>query len=198
MNKTIKKVLVVALGALFTFPLASCTGELTVTGLENYPPPYDDYEINMCLIPQNMLNEYSYLEGDYFNYDYGIPALFSEPPTNPNICILYLRYSEEVYPEAKEYMLNNTDYTKEVHYTYNGYEFYENMTMPKVVGNLDENGQNEYKYRWFNMISYNDQNRTLVFLGFYRWKDYDLETMVQEQGWGAVLKEYFSYYDFDA
>jgi hypothetical protein len=195
MNKTIKKGLAFALGALFTVSLVSCSDAITVTGLENYPCGDDDFEINTFLIPENMLNEYPYLEGDFYYYLEDTWHLKDEA----TVSILYLRYSEEVYPEAKEYMLNNTDYTEEVHYTYNGYEFYENLFFPKFFNRLDENGKNIWPYNWFNMVSYNDQNNTLVFLGFYygHFVD-DVGELVQEQGWGAFLKKYFPYYDFDA
>jgi hypothetical protein len=204
--KLVKKVLSIVLGVLLTFSFVSCSSldwrdaiVVTTKGLSNYQKYQNDsgvnvYQINIHLIPENMLSEYSYLNGDYY---YHIdPRLHIQE--SPAVSILYLKYSDEVYSEAKEYMLENTDYTEEIHYTYNGYEFYENLTMPKAFGHLDQYGNNKYSYNWFNMISYNDQNNTLVFLGFCHYRKNYLKEMVQTQGWGAVLKEYFSYYDFDA
>jgi hypothetical protein len=93
-------------------------------------------------------------------------------------------------------MLANTDYTEKVHYTYNGYEFYENLKRPREKGELDGNGMNTSGLNSCHFICYNDSKQTLVFTGLIQISKDD-ETCSQED-WGAFLKKYFPYYDFDA
>jgi hypothetical protein len=189
MNKTIKKVAAIICSVLLSgicILSTSCSKifDYTVQGIGSQV----DDDSNMVygyLLPSEMETKYPYTDGDFYYRDNLIESIV--------VCIEYLKYTDEIYPEAKEYMLANTDYTEKVHYTYNGYEFYENLKRPREKGDLDENGKNTWGLEVCHFICYNDSKQTLVFTALYQSSD---KTCSQED-WGAFLKKYFPYYDFD-
>jgi hypothetical protein len=190
MNKTIKKVAAticaVVLSGVCILSTSCKICDYVVQGIGNHIS--DDWTmIYDYFLPSEMETKYPYIDGDLYYKD----NLFDDVQV---VCIEYLKYTEEIYPEAKEYMLTNTDYTEEVHYTYNGYEFYENLTRPREKGDLDENGMNTWGLEVCHFICYNDSNQTLVFTALYQSSDKTCE----QEDWGAFLKKYFPYYDFDA
>lgn len=163
-----------------------------VTGIENFPA-FDTFELVLFLAPDDIKNKYEFVEADFYLYE---PDLVSLDPT-PTSAIVYFEYTEDVYFEAKDYVLNNTDYDEEEYYSYKSYHFYENMALPKYHENIDENGKNRSGLQWFTMICYSDLKHRLVFIGLHISNEEPNE-IYQEKGWGEFLKTYFSWYDFDA
>ncbi len=177
---------------LLTMLLTSCQGYLT-SGLGEYPW-YDDVELYKFLTPKNFTDEFSYIDGDYYAYE-SAPLEFDRD----TVAILYLQYEEEVYVQAKQYMLDNTDYNEEEYNEYNGYAFYENMALAKDHDHIDENGKNSFGVAWTNFICYNDSNKILIFLGICVTSPGEATAReLYKEDFGAFLKEYFSWYDFDA
>lgn len=189
MNKIINTLIVtictVAISGICFF-CTSCVKifDYTVQGIGSHVS--DEFNVvYWYLLPPEIETKYLYNDGDFYYYDNIMKGGF---------CIEYLRYNEEIYFEAKEYMLSHTDYTEEVHYSYNGYEFYENLKRPRENGELDENGMNTWGLYNCHFICYNDSKYTLVFTWVMQ---NDAKTCSQDD-WGAFLKKYFPYYDFDA
>ena len=179
--------------------LSACTGYTTI-GIENYPTIYDDFEINWFLVPEGILDktqngiitDFPYESAYYYAHEGNMFTIKGEA----SVTILSIVYDEENYSQAKQYMLENTDYSKEVHYSYNKYEFYENLALPRHKRELVENGKNDFGLNYFNMICYNDFRQTLIFLGFHHSLNEPNE-IYEQQGWGGFLKKYFPQYDFD-
>jgi hypothetical protein len=120
---------------------------------------------------------------------------------------MYLVYDEDTYEGAKQFSLSCYPFSTIHQYSYNGYEFLETLLLPEYYGDLNEEGENKRFPYSFNFFSYNDQKKTLVFMGFdldtYNPSERDKELLtLSDTGefvdMGAFLKEYYSFYDFDA
>lgn len=193
-------VITLVFGVIFFVLKLTSTGYTTI-GLENYPTIYDAFEINQFLVPKGIMfrsqheirTDFPYESAYYYAYEGNLFSFKGEA----SVTILSIVYDEETYLDAKQYMFDNTDYAVYVHYSYNGYEFFENIALPRDHRILNENGKNSFGLGWFNMICYNDSRQTLIFLGFHLSSNEPDEVYTQ-QGWGVFLKEYFPQYNFDA
>ena len=181
--------------------------ELDWDGLETFSPQTCSVGYCYHLFPadernkqegESFLNTFAYTEGNF-------AALTEELPLwEPTLCreIAYLTYSPGVYEEAKQYALDNFVLSEENRFSYNGYVFIENITYASTRHNaeverlnyLDENGENKKFPQKFNMFAYNDEKKTLVFLGFYY---SDEVAPLTNENIGDFLKEYYYIYDFD-
>ena len=187
-----KKILLTVI-ALFSFFLTSCGLELH--GLKEYNPNNSSVSLSKKLLPnEQFVDLFEYENGDYFYFDSGL-ELFPEHALEREL--LYLQYSEQAYINAKEYTINNIDISKKNHFSYNGYEFFENIEYANYNEIVDNDGENKYFPQEFNMYAYNDEKRTLVFLGFYVYKPSTKDTeLLKFDNIGDFLKEYFSFYNF--
>lgn len=72
-------------------------------------------------------------------------------------------------------------------YKYDGYVFYENE-------NFVEINEESYFPGWFTMACYNDENQTLIFIGFHEGTQ-DVNTI---DDWKSFIDTYYGkYYDFN-
>lgn len=197
-----KKIKILGFFILPLFLFSSCDsfklkGGVSLRGIEKYHPANSSLGISEHLLPsEDFIEKYSYIEGDYYYIDTG---LFSGHPQESEL--MYLHYEDKGYEEVKQFSLESYPLSSIHRYSYNDYEFFETLLLPKDYDCLNSEGENkEFPYR-FNMISYNDTKKTIVFIGFcidtasINKEDKELLTF---SDMGAFLKEYFSFYDFDA
>ena len=197
MKKIISLILVIAV----SLGLASCYQDLEGNSLEEYIAYINKNKFGFTAVgidkPQyylpsiSFLEDYEYVEGTYFWREDG-----SWAPKNilPDIALLTLKYDESIYEEAKQVMLEEiTPYNDKLYY-YNEYNFYLNSNHFDIV--------NDGKTRFpsaFTMACYNDDNHTLIFMGFYSVPSILDEKYLEdiEGNWEAFVDQYYGeYYDF--
>lgn len=171
------------------FSLSSC-GVIERTGIANYDKNNSEFGISSNLLPaDNYLQEFEYIEGDYQYIDKGLLKRETE--------IMYLVYQKDIYNVAKAFILDNSILSQTNNYSYNDYMFYENIGRKE---NINSNIINdEFPYR-FNMIAFNDDKNTIVFMGLRISSENINETdeqLLTFEDMRAFLEEYFSFYDFD-
>lgn len=159
-RKTCAIILAVLLVAVYlcVFPCSSGM----VSGLENFNTETCSVGLTGNLFPDNnFLNSYQYIDGDY-EYQYedcwdgsGYSAVFA--------C---MHYSESEYEAAKKYCLDRFQICEDHQYVYGGFEWAEHLhyTVKNAEG---ERSIGCVFPRRFNLFAYNDQNCTLLFLGYY-------------------------------
>lgn len=164
-----KKAICIILIIVFSLSLISCYQDLERNSLEDYTAHvdrsgfgYSSVEIDEaeCFLPSNtFLHDYTYIEGDfYWREDDPLRALFTTN-VRPEISFLRLKYKEDVYYSAKEFMLEEIEPFNDKFYTYNDYVFYENS-------NFIKSKSRDFPDH-FTMACYNDEMHTLIFIGLY-------------------------------
>ena len=125
----------------------------------------------------SFITDYNYVEGKYHYY---------ESSEDLSTSFLLLKYDENTYDEAKAFALKKLPMHGDKVYEYNGYVFYENEIFVRhCIGS-------RFPY-FFMTVCYNDDEHTLVFLGFYD-KNANDSTVAN---WGAFIEKYYgSYHDF--
>ena len=189
----------ISLIILISLISGSCSSNLVVDlrGIEQYDPTNSSMSISQYLLPcKDFLKKYPYITGDYFYIDTGA---FARRTIEQEL--MYLNYKDDIYDEVKNISLTSFPLSLTHQYFYNGYVFYESLLLPKLYNELDADGESRSFPNHFNMISYNGEKKVLVFIGFYLYKG-DMSERDKElltfSDMGAFLKEYFSFYDFDA
>ena len=197
-----KKILSITLLILTLFALTSCYPDAVYRdSLEEYierindnnhipeGSGFHDAEIDMIdyfLPSKTFFEDFKYVDGGYRYYQYF--RLFGERP-KPDIVLLYLRYDESIYADAKVAMIEGIPKHGEELYIYNNYTFYRNANFVA----LTKDSASEFPY-YFTMAGYNDTNRTLIFIGMLGGPgEYDNLS----ENWGSFIDTYYSeYYDF--
>jgi hypothetical protein len=150
--------------------LSSCYQDLYYDSLEDYitrinkhKNGYSGVEIdrpNYFLPSDSFLEDYNYIEGKFvWLEDDPFRGLFTTN-VRPEISFLCLKYKDNIYYNAKQFMLEKIEPYNDKFYTYNNYIFYENTNFINLKG-----GRNFPDH--FTMACYNDQNYTLFFIGLY-------------------------------
>lgn len=145
------------------------------------------------------IEDYSYIEGGYYWYKADSKRGLFTTNVRPEIAILYLKYDENIYFEAKSTMLTNIKPYNNVIYEYNNYIFYENSNEI----NITQGSRNFPKD--FTMACYNDTNYVLLFIGF------ESATLAGpscidekyinniEENWTSFIDQYYGkYYNFSS
>lgn len=102
--------------------------------------------------------------------------------------LMYLEYSDDVYVEAKNYILTEMDLDLSQEKSYNGYVLYFNNDCLRT----------NFSYVYL-IAGYNDSKNRLVFLGLYVSARNHPELECGETDFGKYLKMvYGEFYDFDA
>ena len=104
--------------------------------------------------------------------------------------ILYLKYDENNYFEAKEFTLESIPQNEEEVYYYDDYVFYLNKRPWGTDGAYN-----------FTMACYNDVNHTLIFIGYDDGNPSLTEEEIENIGsnWKEFIdKNYGKYYDFES
>ena len=175
------------------FTLISCTEPTEKRGISNYHIANSESSLSLRLLPSDdFLEKFDYVDGDYYYISREtIISLGDEQE------IMYLVYEEDIYDDAKDFVFQRLLLSKEHRYSYNGYEFIENIGQ---LEGRDPNVVNDRFPYWFNMVAFNDEKQTIVFLGFNmpeKLLTAEIEQLLTFEDMGAFLKKYFSFYDFD-
>lgn len=177
------------------FTLLSCDKPFERIGIENYHKANSNSSLSLELLPSDdFLEIFDYIDGDYYYICRETPISLGDEQE-----IMYLIYEEENYKLAKEYALQNLLLSKDNRYFYNGYEFIEN-TCRKREGMNTDIVNDEYP-NLFNMLAFNDEKNTMIFMGFNMPKKLvtpEIEQLLTFEDMDAFLREYFSFYNFDA
>lgn len=151
-------------------------------------PPY-------YLPSDTFLDDYEYLEGDYYFYE---PSIFNEFCTEywkPNIVLLTLNYDKDVYLDAKDFTINNIPKYEDYFYTYNDYQFYVNKNFMDRYVNISVPEMPNI----FTMVCYNDEYNIICFLGFANtYPELDEKYLNNlDENWESFIDQYYGeYYDF--
>ena len=186
-----KKIISSFVLALFLFNLTSCCNIIEYYGIENYSEYNSEYSLSRNLLPSSdYLQKFNYIDGDYEYIDIGLTKREHE--------IMYLIYENNVYDDAKTFVFENLILSNNHRYSYNGYEFIENIGRKEYYDSSMTN--EEFPYQ-FKMIGFNDEKNAIIFMAM-RITPKDLtdkdKQLLTFEDMGAFLREYFSFYDFDA
>ena len=150
-------------------------------GFSVYELDHPDY----FLPSKTFINDYPYLEGVFYFYE--------EDPikpewTYPSTSLLCLKYTEEVYIQAKQKMLDSIPMCGEDLYLYDDFVFYRNANFHELT---------EFP-TWFTMAGYNDEENILVFIGFFAYSSTPNKYRdSMKEDWVHFIDEYYGkYYDF--
>ena len=114
--------------------------------VEEFTPALSSIGTTAYLIPDNFLEEFDYVENKFYRYTNEHGFDFGDMDKN----LIYLGYSDEVYEEAKNYILTEMDLNLSDEKIYNGYTFYMNYAQEHATGH-----QEIFPYEC-NMAGYND------------------------------------------
>ena len=169
----------------------SCGEAIELRGVENYIPSTCSFGLTSNLFPsEDIISMFGFEEGDYAYYDsgdrnHGYAKAFA-----------YFRYPKDEYEVIKSQSLNTVPLMSK-QYEYNGYVFSEYL----CYSGTDENGvlapQSLFPQQ-FNMVGYNDEERILVFIGYFNGDPESSERALAQTDFGAFLNAAYSeYYNFD-
>lgn len=184
-----KKICCILFTTLFLLFFSGCV-KLEISGLENYRKQTCSVSLTDYLFPsEGFLGRYKYISGDYQYCDAGDIA-WGYVTT-----IAYLSYTPEVYADAKAHCLEKYELCDRHLYTYNNYIFLEQLCHTAKHNNQVNTACAFPKV--FNMFAYNDDNYTLVFLGYYNGNPDDPEKQLAELDFPSFIeKVYLKYFEF--
>ena len=160
-------------------------------GLEKFAPELSEDGLTGHLIPDDLLEVYPYVDGDFYYYLDEV-LLSVDKSQCEEKCLLWLEYSDEIYLEAKEYILLEMDLDLEQELSYSGYTFYINYGM-KHVGHYPCSFPGYY-----NAAGFSDANHRLIFIGFHATLDDHPEIDYGLTDFGLYLETFFGeYYNFN-
>ena len=156
--------------------LCSCSEHYQETGIDywrNHGNGMSSYSVTRFKLDESFLDKYPYMDGD-FNYEFEKPGPFSYVL---EYALMWLSYDEDTYEMIKQ----------------------DNMDAESVVLH---DGQETFGFtfylrcdwdfpRWFTAVGYNDEKKTLVFLGFYCSSEYDKEKAMLAE---TDMEEFLEYY----
>ena len=156
--------------------LCSCSEHYQETGIDywrNHGNGMSSYSVTRFKLDESFLDKYPYMDGD-FNYEFEKPGPFSYVL---EYALMWLSYDEDTYEMIKQ----------------------DNMDAESVVLH---DGQETFGFTFylrcdwdfpkrFTAIGYNDEKKTLVFLGFYCSSEYDKEKAMLAE---TDMEEFLEYY----
>lgn len=153
-----KKISLLCLVCCVAFTCCSCDEQVIVRrGLDSFRRSECSHGLTSYLIPCDLLESHPPLNGDYYYFD----------PVAGNGCvkaIMYLKYSEEMYADAKQYCFDNMLLGATRSISFESFTFLDNVSLDLIYP------QRGYPYR-FNLFAYSDSLCTLLFLGYYSSND---------------------------
>ena len=140
---------------------------------------------------RTFFKDFEYIEGEFYFYE---ESPFNLKSYFPARSLLVLKYDESIYPEAKEYMLENIPMAGDCFYTYGNYVFYRNKNFLDSFESIPAPDFLD----WFTMACYNDEKQILCFIGFsygpFEYRDYFEDI---QGNWSSFIDEFYGeYYDF--
>ena len=191
-------VIVFSLGSCSVFPfrnVSQCDSlqeykdDIEPNGIASYS---DNINVKNFLPSQTFLSDFEYLKGDFHFYSEKVFnwMFFDKSSSSPIKAILSLKYSGEVYESAKAEVISKIPSANDSIYKYGDYTFYEN-------GNFSANEDKVSFPKKFNMVCYNDTNKTIIFLSFFSYIDNEQEKEQIISNWSEFIDiHYGEYYDF--
>lgn len=176
-------------------------------GIENYSEHNQgsSNDITCFLLPDEMfftskkepdgafLNKFAYREGNFFWLTTGSVLNNTEMDRS----LIFLKYEENVYWEAKAYAFDNLILSEEPICEENGYKHFLNKT-PSILrdDSLHHLSGKNFPHD-FLTFSYNDEQMILVFLGFSVCSKHYGEVESVADDWPAFLEKYYGeWYSF--
>ncbi len=152
--------------------LPSCTYTVEENGLENFSIHDSETSLTKFLIPNDFLNTFPYVDGDYIYYDH------LSHNREYETALLYMKYDEGVYETAKAYVFENMGFVEGVEESYNGY----------IVLQRKLSSEMQKDKRCF--FAYSDEQKTLLAVG----------THMNEYNYTSIkdyFDTYFPFYNFE-
>ena len=170
---------------LLLMNLNACGESFSVQGFDNYSENHSSYGITGFLLNgEKLWEKYDYIDGDFF-YSHKTEDFLPKPIRET--CLIYITFDNDVYDEAKEFVLSNIE-RPEQDVWYNGYYFCEER-----IGYYTQDHIN------FKRVAFNDNKRTILFIGFWldpTQEDQQILSMYRDGNIQPFLEVYFPMYDF--
>ncbi|MBE6553307.1 MAG: hypothetical protein E7666_03085 [Ruminococcaceae bacterium] len=157
------------------FLFSSCTYTVFEDGIENFSREDSETGLTRFLIPNDFLNLFPYLDGDYSYFD---ELSYSGAYET---ALIYMKYEEDAYESAKAYALENMRFIENTEEIYNGYVF-QQRELPSDM---------QQETRCF--FAYSDEQRILLAVGTHI-------TVPEGYTYTSIetfLDTYFSFYNFE-
>lgn len=160
-----RKIASVFLTIVLMFVLSSCT--TTHEGIDEFHVSNSSLSLCSKLIPEGLLENYSYVDGDYFFNSY--TKWKSKTIIYGDKTLMYLVYDNSTYASVKEHVFNNMLLDDVVFEELNGYVFYINLRYEDIPE--ERSFKDIYPY-FYNAVAFNDDKNEIVFLGVALSPDY--------------------------
>ena len=167
------------------FLFASCSDKLLQNhvyhqGIDRFSVV--DSELGICshLIPKDFVSIFPNEEADYEYHDFGNWHI------DIDVALLYFRYNDFVYEEAKQFYTENMELTDEIYPTYGSFVFY------RIIG-MEDTLPGQGFPRFFTMVAFSDEEKVIVAFGHYR----DV-LLAEPDDWATFLAGHFPFFDWDA
>ena len=185
--------------------LTSCCYNTEYNSLEDYKKKinetglgYSSFELDNpddFLPGTTFLEDFPYLNGEYYFYEKSSFCDICGDEKMPNRVLIALEYDTTYYYDTKEFVINNIHQYENYSYSYNNYHFYINS---KFMGRFS-NGELPEIPNWFTMVSYNDSNNMICFLGFHNSYPKLPEKYLNDlqNNWQSFIVQYYGeFFDF--
>ena len=156
--------------------LCSCGRHTQKTGIDYWRTHGDgisSYSVTRFKLDESFLDKYPYMDGD-FNYEFEKPGPFSYVL---EYALMWLSYDEDTYE-----MIKQDDMDAESVVLHDGQETFGFTFYLRCDWDFPKR---------FTAIGYNDEKKTLVFLGFYCSSEYDKEKAMLAE---TDMEEFLEYY----
>ena len=173
------------------FLLTACA-PIQKEGIDNFDKATCSVGLTANLFPSDdFLNRYPFQDSVYHYYD------TEEPIWGYAKAFASLSYDPEIYEDAKAYCLTTFRLSEDQIFNYGDYYFTEQI----CYKSKDTSGkwilESQFP-RHFNLFGYNDESRTLFFLGYYNGDPESKEqTLAQNDLYAFVEEVYSEYYNFN-
>ena len=192
MKRFLLSLVLVTTLSFFSGCTGGCTGIKPLPTGEPYYKGVDVQEFSTSLssfgtahlVSEDFLTKFEYGDNKfYWDNNEGFFRLADIDKT-----LMYLEYTDDVYEEAKNYILTEMDLDLSQEKNYNGYIFHFNNDCLRT----------NFPYVYL-IAGYNDSKNKIVFLGIYASTKKHPELDYGETDFGKYLKMvYGEFYDFDA
>ncbi|MBP5210047.1 MAG: hypothetical protein J6125_04200, partial [Clostridia bacterium] len=157
---------------------------------------FDIYDSQFCLcvhlMPEDFEKLFPYTEAGYEHHDFG------DNDISNDVAVVYFRYSDDVYEEAKQFFIDNMTLSEEE------YPDYASFTFHRIIGlfkeyedpNIDEKQEEIVRWtfpRTFTMVAFSDEEKVIVAFGQVR-EPLSADVDV----WPVFLAGNFPYFDWEA
>ena len=169
--------LVISVLLLFT----GCTTKYEVIGFEKIGPHTSSLGLCRDLLPRKD-DSFDFFAKEFETVDKNGFYYFEDSPSDTKeLVLIYLKYTEQSYNDAKKYMFDNMDtLSKTVFAERRGYSFYKKET----------------DNRMDLFVAFNDETKTIVSFGSILWGKFEKECELITTDFNAYLQLFSKYYDF--